>query len=542
LVLTARQRPDGAGTFEPRRRESDYAMEQLKTQILEAARAMWRRRWIGVLVGWLVAVLGAIGVSMLHDRFEASARVYVDTKSVLRPLMRDLAVEPDLDQTVGLLARTLITRPNAEVLVDKSFPEARRAPPEEREQMVERLMGDIRIASSGRDNVFNFSYRGTDPETTRLVVANLVSLFLASDTGNKQRDAQAARDFIDEQIKNYESRLAEAENRLKEFKLRNLGVTDTSGKDYFARMTALTEEMSKLSVELRAAEQSRDALRRELGGETESLVPETLASSSVQTSEYDARLEAQRKQLDELLRRYTDQHPDVVATKHLIASLEADREREIDARRKAAAGKPAAPLPGGANSTQQQIRLALAQSEAEVASLRVRAGDMQARLAQLRASATRVPQIEAEMAQLNRDYEVIKGAYQTMVSRREKAALSEDVDATRSAQFQIIDPPRTEPKPVFPNRPVLSVLVVFLALVAGIAATFLAANLSPTFDSARLLGEATHRKVLGSVSMVMNATTLRQARVEKMGFGSALGSLLVAAGVWVAWVAMQSRH
>jgi hypothetical protein len=84
--------------------------------------------------------------------------------------------------------------------------------------------------------------------------------------------------------------------------------------------------------------------------------------------------------------------------------------------------------------------------------------------------------------------------------------------------------------------------VVFLALVAGIAATFLAANLSPTFDSARLLGEATHRKVLGSVSMVMNATTLRQARAEKMGFGSALGSLLVAAGVWVAWVAMQSRH
>jgi polysaccharide chain length determinant protein (PEP-CTERM system associated) len=517
-------------------------MEQLKTQILEVARAMWRRRWIGVLVGWLVAVLGAIGLSMLHDRFEASARVYVDTKSVLRPLMSGLAVEPDLDQTVGLLARTLITRPNAEVLLDKSFPEARRAVPQEREQMVEGLMRDIKIASSGRDNVFNFSYRGTDPETTRLVVANLVSLFLASDTGNKQRDAQAARDFIDEQIKNYESRLAEAENRLKEFKLRNLGVTDTSGKDYFARMTALTEEMSKLSVELRAAEQSRDALRRELGGETETLVPETpSASSSVQTSEYDVRLEAQRKQLDELLRRYTDQHPDVVATKHLIERLEADREREIDARRKAAASKPPVAL-HGANSTQQQIRLASAQAEAEVASLRVRAGDMQARLAQLRASATRVPQIEAEMAQLNRDYEVIKGAYQTMVNRREKAALSEDVDATRSAQFQIIDPPRTAPQPVFPNRPVLSVLVVFLALVAGIAATFLAANLSPTFDNARLLGEATHRKVLGSVSMVMNATTMRQARTEKMGFGSALGSLLVSAGVWVAWVAMQSRH
>jgi polysaccharide chain length determinant protein (PEP-CTERM system associated) len=414
-------------------------------------------------------------------------------------------------------------------------------PPEERERMIEGMTREIKIASSGRDNVFNFSYRGTNPETTRVVVANLVSLFLASDTGNKQRDAQSARDFIDEQIKSYEARLAEAENRLKEFKLRNLGVTDASGKDYFARMTVLTEEMSKLSVELRAAEQSRDALRRELSGETESLVPETpLAAPSMQVSEYDARLEAQRKQLDELLRRYTDLHPDVIAAKRLIASLEEDRRRDLESRRQAAAKVPATASPS-ANLGRQQIRLALAQAEAEVASLRVRAGDMQARLAQLRASATRVPQIEAELAQLNRDYEVVKGAYQTMVSRREKAALSEDVDSTRAAQFQIIDQTRTAPQPVFPNRAALTQLVIMLSLAAGFAAAFLTAHLLPTFSSAKLLGEMTGRKVLGSVSMVMSADTMRQARVEKFRFVSAFGSLIIAVGVWIAWASMQVR-
>jgi len=515
-------------------------MDQLITQALEVARAMWRRRWIGIAVAWLVAVLGAAGLATIRDRFEATARVYVDTKSVLRPLMRDLAVEPDLDQTVGLLARTLITRPNVELLVGKSFPSARAMPPAERERMIENMTREIKVASSGRDNVFNFSYRGTDPETTRLVVANLVSLFLASDTGNKQRDAQAARDFIDEQIKSYEARLAEAENRLKDFKMRNLGVTDASGKDYFARMTLLTEEMGRLSVELRAAEQSRDALKRELSGETESLVPENPVPSTMQVSEYDTRLEAQRKQLDELLRRYTDQHPDVVAAKRLIASLEEDRRRDLDSRRQAAAKTPATASPA-ANQGRQQIRLALAQSEAEVASLRVRAGDMQARLAQLRASANRVPQIEAEMAQLNRDYEVVRGAYQTMVSRREKAALSEEVDATRGAQFQVIDPPRTAPQPVFPNRMALTGMVVALALAAGVAATFLTAYLLPTFSNAKLLGEMTGRKVLGSVSMVMSVDAMRRARVEKFGFASAFGSLLIAAGVWIAWTSMQVR-
>ena len=515
-------------------------MDQLIPQVLEALRAMWRRRWVGVGIAWVVAIAGALALTTIRDRFEASARVYVDTKTVLRPLMRDLAVEPDLDQTVGLLARTLITRPNIELLMQKSTLDQQTKSTAERDHTIETLLREIKVASSGRDNVFNFTYRDPNPERARLIVQNLVSLFLESDSGAKRRDAEAAREFIDEQIKNYEVRLAEAENRLKEFKLRNLGITDTGGKDYFARMSALTDELGKLTVELRASEQSRDALKRELGGETATLIPDVLPTAGLQLPEYDVRLDAQHKQLDELLRRFTDAHPDVVAARRLIARLEEEKQRELEIRRKAEASKPAR-TGGSTSAPQQQIKLALAESEATVAALRVRAGDMQARLAQLRASASRVPQIEAEMAQLNRDYEVIRGAYQTMVSRREKAALSEDVDATRSAQFRVIDPPRTAPQPVFPNRLALAPLVLALALIAGVAATFVVVQLLPTFDNSRLLRTATHRQVLGSVSALVNDGMLRQARREKFRFGSALGSLVIASGAWIAWVAMQTR-
>src|SRR4051812_28333683 len=95
-------------------------MDQLIQQILDIAQGMWRRRWIGVAVAWLVGLVAAVGLTLMHNRYEASARVYVDTKTVLRPLMRELTVELDLDQTVGLLARTLITRPNVELLMRRS--------------------------------------------------------------------------------------------------------------------------------------------------------------------------------------------------------------------------------------------------------------------------------------------------------------------------------------------------------------------------------------------------------------------------------------
>ncbi|HUG25782.1 XrtA system polysaccharide chain length determinant [Piscinibacter sp.] len=516
-------------------------MEQLIQQALDLGRSMWRRRWYGLLVAWLVGVAGALALMLVANRYEASARVYVDTKTVLRPLMRDLTVEPDMDQTVGMLARTLITRPNVELLLRKTGLAAEAQSPAKRDRMVETLLREIKVAGVGRDNVFKFTYRDVHPDRARLVVQHLVTMFLESDTGAKRRDAEAARGFIDEQIKSYEQRLADSENRLKEFKLRNLGMADSGGKDYFARISTLTEELSKLTVEMHAAEQARDALRHALSGETMSLLPDVLpATTTPQVSEYNARLDSQRKQLDDLLRRFTDLHPDVVATRRLIERLEEERQREIDAHRRALESNPV-PATSQASPMMQQVRLALAEAEANVASIRVRLRDTQARLGQLRASASRVPQIEAELAQLNRDYDVVRRTYETMVARREKASLSEDVDATRSAQFRVIDPPRTSPQPVFPNRVALAPLVLLAALAAGVATCFAFVQLLPTFDNSRVLRNATQRPVLGSVSMVMNDDILRRARHGMLAFITTFGGFFVVAGVWIAWISMQAR-
>ena len=516
-------------------------MDQLVEQILATLRGMWRRRWYGVLAAWVVAVVGAVVVFRIPDRFEAEARVYVDTKSVLRPLMRDLAVEPDLDQTIGMLARTLITRPNIETLVKNAQLLPLAAPRAERDAMVEVLLRNIKVNAFSRDNVFSFSYRDTDPERARRVVNDLVALFVESDLGNKQRDVENARNFIQEQIRQYESRLAESEGRLKEFKLRNMSMLEGSqGRDYFARIAALREEVNKQSLDLRAAEQARDALKNELAGEVVSLVPDTesIAPAAV-TSELDARLDTQRRQLDELLRRYTDAHPDVIATRRLITRLEEQKEQEIEAQRKAQATRPARAK--SATPVMQQVRLALAEAEANVASMKVRLGEVQSRLAQMTAAANRVPQIEAELAQLNRDYDVVRRQYEALVTRREKASLSEDVDATRLAQFRIIDPPRVSPQPVFPNRGSLVLVALFLALTSGLGVTFVVAQLIPTFDTAAALRLATQRPVLGSVSRLVDPASISRAKRHSMAFAVSLGSLVLVYGAWLTWISMLTR-
>lgn len=517
-------------------------MDELISQVLRVLRGMWRRRWMGLLAAWIVAGIGSALVLRVPERYEATATVFVDTKSVLKPLMRELTVEPDIDQKLQLLAKTLITRPNIEVLMKKANLVTPGMTVLEREALIARLTREIKLSSFSRDNVFTFSYRDTNMATARLVVEKLVTLFVESDLGAKTRDTDAARGFIDTQIKAYETRLAEAETRLKDFKIRNMGVSDPSGKDYFTRISALTDELSKVMVDLQAAEQGRDARKRELSGEVVNLVPDVPPPSSAnQVTEFDARLDAQRRQLDELLRRYTELHPDVVASRRLITRLEEQRQMELDARRRNAVNAPLQPTNSLGAAVQQQTRLALAEAEATVASLRVRAKDTQARLAQLRSSASRVPQVEAELAQLNRDYEVVRRNYEALVAQREKASMSEEVDATRLAQFRVIDPPRTSDKPVFPDRKVLVAVVLVLSLFVGAAVSFLMIQLVPTIGDAQSLRRFTGRPVLGSVSMLSTPESLGVQRRRSMAFVAGLGGLFMAFSAWFVFLTLPAR-
>jgi len=200
-------------------------MDELFRQLLMIARGMWRRRWVGVAVAWAVALVGAVLVVRMPERYEATARVYVDTQTVLKPLMQGLAVQPDINQQVAMVARTLITRPNIEKLIRATDLDQTVKSPQEHDALVDRLTREIQMVGGGRENLYNVSYRDTSPERAKLIVQTLVSQFIESGLGNKRRDTEDARRFIEEEIKTQEKRLEEAENRLKEFKLRNLAVT-----------------------------------------------------------------------------------------------------------------------------------------------------------------------------------------------------------------------------------------------------------------------------------------------------------------------------
>jgi len=504
-----------------------------------SCRIVLRRRWLMLGAAVSAAIVGALGVSVYHDRYEATARVYVDTQTVLKPLMESLTFQPDIEQQVSMLARTLISRPHVEKLVaqpglDMDAPDA-----VGHERVVSKLMKDIKIVPAGAGNLYDISYRGPNPDRARRVVEATVNLFVESGSGAKRRDSEEAGRFIDEQIHTYEGKLTEAENRLKDFKIRNFGVTGVSNQDYFARVSSLTEETSKLRVDLAGAERSRDSFKRELSGEDPQLPVDALAGPGAD-SVLQSRIDEQRKALGDLLSKYTDQHPDVVNARRALAQLEAESRRlKADA---AASGGPAHVVGAATSPVYQKLRISLAEAEALVASLRSQLQAKQALLDETRSAAGRQPQAEAELAQLNRDYDIIRKNYDIMVARRESAALGVKLDeSSQLAEFRVVEPPRVQAAPVFPSRLQLSLIVVVLSLVAGIAAALAADMAKPTINDRETLRLLSGRPVLGTVSLFVTPDGILRQRAATLRFALAFGVLLFAQSGWVLWTVLHSR-
>ncbi len=480
-------------------------MTNFKFQFGLLADAMWRHRLPAMITAWLVGLLGIALVWVTPERHEASTKLYVDTQSVLKPLMNGLAFQPDQEQQVRMLAKTLISRPNVQKLVGDPSLGFDTEDPAQTEVLIEQLTQKIQMRPLGGGNLYSLSYRDVDGRRALALIEKLLKMFMTEGTESKRRDSKDASRFIDGQIKIYEVKLQEAEERLKMFKLRNFGVSGTAAQDHFTRISALSESVAKLQVDLRAASNSRDALLKELNKEDPQLPREALGASA-QTpppTEVNSRLELQRRQLDELQRRFTDAHPDVMTARRLVSELEA---AETEERARMAAMQPKA---GNAatNPVYQSLRVSLAKAESDVATLRTQLAAQQGLLAVARDTASRVPQAEAELAQLNRDYEVMRKNYDQLIARRESAAMGEKLDeSTAYSEFRMVEPPAVSLSPVFPSRSFKALLVLLFSVVAGAIVAYLLSLLRPVVGRVSELKARTARPVLGGIAVSLTPT------------------------------------
>ncbi|ADE16293.1 polysaccharide chain length determinant protein, PEP-CTERM locus subfamily [Nitrosococcus halophilus Nc 4] len=516
-------------------------MHELWLQAYSYFCGVWRYRWYAILVAWVVVIAGWAYVAQMPDRYESSARVYVDTDSLLRPLLKGLAIQPNVEQRLRIMTQTLLSRPNLEEVMRQTDMDLSVATAEKKENLLNRLEEHISIKGGRRDNLYTIAYEGSDPRLAQRVVRSLLNIFVESTMGASRRDTNTAQQFIDQQIKEYEKLLRSAEKELMDFKRKHVGLMPNEQGDYYQRLQTALDSLQGARTELSIAIDRRDALKRQLKGEEPVF---GFGTGTLQTYDGEssgpvaARIQSLQEKLDEVLLKYTDKHPEVAALKETIAMLREQKTHQSplpsNPQEQAEGSDEMGGVDAGGDFYHQQMQIALAEAEADVASRKARVTALEQNVKELRELVDTIPKVEAELAQLNRDYGVYKSNYEQLLVRRESAKIGEKVEESPdNVKFRIVDPPTQPLLPSGPDRFLLITLVLLAAGGVGVAFAFLLSQLKPAFYTRRDLEDITGLPVLGSVSMVLSGRILWKRRLNLISFFLALGLLIAGYGLLV---------
>lgn len=506
--------------------------------LLQRLRGAWRWRWPMLATAWAVALLGWLVVALMPDQYQAATRIYVDTDNLLTPLLRNITVDTDLQNRLDVMQRTLLSRGNIAQVVKTAGLEAEARGALEIERQYQRLQEKIAVKAEGR-NLFSVTYRHRDPEVARKVVASLLDIFVETNVGHSRANMDDARTFIDSQIGEYEQKLKDAEHRLADYKTRHVDVLAATGTSFSARLDSARDERDAAQAKVREAAVTRDQLRAGLGRvpqflDVDSPMPLVIggANSAVSPAVRVRQLEVQLAQLQA---QYTDRYPDVVATRRALEAARSDLAQP--------AANAATPSRGrAANVVYDQLSLRLVQAEADLAAAESRFSRAEETVKRLSALAQVAPRVEADLADLNREYGVLKTKYEDLLGRRESARISAAVETSGDkVHFRIIEPPYVPLTPAWPMRPLLSSAVLLLAVAAAAAVGFGLVQVDDSVGAAEAVAAEFGIRVVASVPRMPSESGDAALRVETRRLAAAATGLLAAYVAVLAWQSLVSH-
>jgi len=274
--------------------------------------------------------------------------------------------------------------------------------------------------------------------------------------------------------------------------------------------------VDQLKLELSDATSKRDAIRSELAGVPTTLTVDHGAQVIVtggHLSPVEERLQELRRNLDGLLLKYTEEHPDVKAARKAIAQLQAEATKASAG----GTGQPGNNKGEIANGAYDQIKVRLVDAEAAVAAVQRRLTEAEGQRSKIEVIAKSAPGVLVQAQDLDRDYSILKKNYMELVARRESTQIANAADTkTEKIQFRIVDPPQVPVVPTAPNRPLLMTYVLALGIGAGLVAPLLVMQLDSSFAT---LGQLRNLgiPILGSVSRLSIGAAQRRAALQLIG-------------------------
>lgn len=544
--------------------------------------AILSRRKVAIIVtGLLVFILGLVAALVWPPTYKSSATILIKEQDIPSELVRS-TVTSYAAQRIQTISQRVMTRPNLMEIINKYNLYTDDLKRKTTEEVLEDMREDINLNMISADVVdprtgrpgeatiaFTLSYLGDSPGSTQKVAGELTSLFLAENIRTRKEKASETLQFLTDETSKLESRIAEAEKKLAEFKEQNAESLPEMNAMNLTILNRTESDLMNTESELRALNERKFYLQSQLS----MINPLTNMRSSTGESILDpvSRLKALESELASLSARYSSEHPDIVKIKREIDGLKAQTgssdsssetaklltrkrtelaaltekyssdhpdvislskqvsELETQLQAKPQSAESIAMTMNPENPAYISVQTQLQTVESNIESLAARKARLKAKVQQLEKHIARSPQVEKDYQVLVREHQNALARFQDIKARQMEAEIGQELEKeSKGESFVLIDPAQYPEQPVKPNR----IAIIFLSFIFAMASGLGVAILKEAMDSS-VRGVSGVTKLLTAaplavIPVIYNTYDLRRKkRINMLVAGAVVGSIVV---------------
>ena len=227
-------------------------MQEQLSEILYFLKGALKYKWTALIMTWVLSICGWTYVSMMPDKYTSVAKVHVETRTMLQPLLSGMAIEADVRGLLRVMQQLMFTKGNLEQITKLSDLDKTIRTPTEQEELINDLKKDIHI-NGGTEDIFTIQYEASSPDMAKNVVQAVLTVFSEQTQLSTHGNSDSAQRFIDEQIQEYEMRLRNGEKARENFKRTNLGLLPGQGGDQIGKIQAMSKELEDAKLGLKEA-------------------------------------------------------------------------------------------------------------------------------------------------------------------------------------------------------------------------------------------------------------------------------------------------
>ena len=391
---------------------------------------IFKHRYFVALSFLVISVSAAVGGLYWPKIYTSHATVFFEQKNILGPLMEGAAVQTGVQDQARIAQEIIFSRKiMQEILLGQGVLDES-STPKQVDDAIDNLKSRTRVSMSS-PSLIAIDYRDHDAQRAFWTTKTLSEVFIRESTEAKVEESRAAFDFINNQVKEYEQKLQQSEERLKDFRADNEAIAPGAEQQARQRVQDLSGQIAGIEQELREAVIREQSLREQLTGEDKT------AEKAAATSSIQVRISALREQLDQLRLTYHDTYPDIVQLREQIAELEAQKSTETGE-----GGVIVVTDAGGSSSVVlQQLQQNYYDTKILIATLESRLTRTREQLTAENSLLRQIPEAEARLKETSREYDVNQMIYNDLLRRREIARVSMNVDREKQGlTFKIHEP------------------------------------------------------------------------------------------------------